>query len=163
VNAATTLIAVDGGWSPWMSTGESICGGSGCSACSITGQIAMRVEIRKCNTPYTNNGGKDCIGSNVRGILCSTTACTGSALIDKTTFERNQCAATYSFSIPGGQTECSFACYIDSKFQGLFVCCLLFNGTLQDVCGIRTAWHVRISNQQKQDVVLMVCNINTTQ
>ncbi|CAM5999447.1 unnamed protein product [Sphagnum balticum] len=34
-----SLPNVNGGWSPWMTTVDSMCGGSGCSPCAVVGQV----------------------------------------------------------------------------------------------------------------------------
>ncbi len=42
---ATALVPNNGGWSEWRSEAEENCGGGDCSACSLSDQISMRLEV----------------------------------------------------------------------------------------------------------------------
>ncbi|KFD49879.1 hypothetical protein M513_09208, partial [Trichuris suis] len=57
--------AVDGQWSAWSSLKHSHC-----SDCVVKGAIRLRKEVRMCSSPSPNNGGKNCVGSAVRGLVC---------------------------------------------------------------------------------------------
>lgn len=70
-NRRFELTAVNGGWSDWRIKSEENCGGGECSSCLIENQESMRVDVRRCDNPYPNNGGAPCRGSQIRGNLCS--------------------------------------------------------------------------------------------
>uniref|UniRef100_A0A914CKR9 Peptidase M12B domain-containing protein n=1 Tax=Acrobeloides nanus TaxID=290746 RepID=A0A914CKR9_9BILA len=57
---------IDGGWSDWASS-EKLCP---ITPCQITGSVSLKSQLRTCTEPAPNNGGKICVGSNVRGLLC---------------------------------------------------------------------------------------------
>jgi hypothetical protein len=65
------LYPVNGGWSSWRTQTEDTCGGGQCSDCEIADQISVRSEVRRCDSPYPNNGGTPCLGSQIRGNLCN--------------------------------------------------------------------------------------------
>uniref|UniRef100_A0AAF5PJB6 Peptidase M12B domain-containing protein n=1 Tax=Wuchereria bancrofti TaxID=6293 RepID=A0AAF5PJB6_WUCBA len=63
---ATAPAKVDGGWTEWSGK-ERRCP---ISQCQITGSIQIKSQMRTCTKPSPNNGGRKCIGSNVRGLIC---------------------------------------------------------------------------------------------
>uniref|UniRef100_A0A158R565 Peptidase M12B domain-containing protein n=1 Tax=Syphacia muris TaxID=451379 RepID=A0A158R565_9BILA len=60
---------IDGAWSEWNSN-EHQCP---ILQCQITGSIRIKSQMRMCTNPAPNNGGKRCVGSQIRGILCDGT------------------------------------------------------------------------------------------
>uniref|UniRef100_A0A915EMN6 Peptidase M12B domain-containing protein n=1 Tax=Ditylenchus dipsaci TaxID=166011 RepID=A0A915EMN6_9BILA len=58
---------VNGEWSEWSSVDKQQCP---ITPCQITGSIALKSQLRTCTNPAPNNGGANCFGSNVRGLLC---------------------------------------------------------------------------------------------
>uniref|UniRef100_A0A5S6QY43 Peptidase M12B domain-containing protein n=1 Tax=Trichuris muris TaxID=70415 RepID=A0A5S6QY43_TRIMR len=58
-------VAIDGQWSAW-----SLPRHSHCSDCVVKGALRLRKEVRSCTSPSPNNGGEDCPGSAVRGLIC---------------------------------------------------------------------------------------------
>ncbi|OUC42773.1 putative reprolysin family zinc metalloprotease, partial [Trichinella nativa] len=60
---------VDGQWTEWSRAQHSRC-----SDCVIANAIRLRSEVRHCKAPAPNNGGRDCLGSSIRGLLCRGTA-----------------------------------------------------------------------------------------
>ncbi|XP_013406091.1 tetranectin-like protein [Lingula anatina] len=62
------FLAVDGGWGAWSHW--SACG-------SFCGQ-STRLRLRSCNNPHKQNGGRDCVGSNVQKESCDEGFCSGS-------------------------------------------------------------------------------------
>lgn len=133
-----TLTSVDGGWSVWADSSEEICGGMGCTSCTLDKQVSMKVQVclfisskeltiaivmyilmqtRRCDNPLSNNGGQQCVGMSARGIMCAT--CPGIASTSIPAYQQQQCSDRYPGSSPGGQTtECTFACEISGIFQG---------------------------------------------
>uniref|UniRef100_A0A1I7VNU8 Angiogenesis inhibito n=1 Tax=Loa loa TaxID=7209 RepID=A0A1I7VNU8_LOALO len=57
---------IDGGWTEWSSK-EKRCP---INQCQITGSIQINSQMRTCTKPAPNNGGRKCIGSNLRGLIC---------------------------------------------------------------------------------------------
>ncbi|VDM26388.1 unnamed protein product [Toxocara canis] len=66
---------IDGGWSEW-SGGDKRCP---ISQCQITGSIQLKAQMRTCTNPAPNNGGQQCTGSNLRGLICGSvqSSCVG--------------------------------------------------------------------------------------
>ncbi|KRX90681.1 A disintegrin and metalloproteinase with thrombospondin motifs 16 [Trichinella pseudospiralis] len=60
---------VDGHWTEWSRAQHSRC-----SDCVIANAVRLRSEVRQCKAPAPNNGGRDCLGSSIRGLICRGTA-----------------------------------------------------------------------------------------
>jgi hypothetical protein len=62
----SSLIAVDGGWSPYVNgTCSKTCGGG------------VVVQTRICTNPAPQNGGLNCTGPPAQGLPCNTQPCPG--------------------------------------------------------------------------------------
>ncbi|KAM3729229.1 putative disintegrin and metalloproteinase with thrombospondin motif adt-1 [Dirofilaria immitis] len=72
----TAPAKVDGSWTEWSSK-EKRCP---ISQCQITDSIQIMSQIRTCTKPAPNNGGKKCIGSNLRGLICGNVKSTCKAM-----------------------------------------------------------------------------------
>uniref|UniRef100_A0A7E4UZ46 Peptidase M12B domain-containing protein n=1 Tax=Panagrellus redivivus TaxID=6233 RepID=A0A7E4UZ46_PANRE len=57
---------IHGGWSEWTSP-QAACP---ISPCQVTGAISLKAQLRTCTEPAPNNGGSQCDGANIRGIVC---------------------------------------------------------------------------------------------
>ncbi|VDN01757.1 unnamed protein product [Thelazia callipaeda] len=67
---------VDGSWTEWSSKGKQC----PINQCQITGSIQVNTQMRTCTQPAPNNGGKKCVGSNIRGLTCASVKSTCKAL-----------------------------------------------------------------------------------
>ncbi|KAE9548971.1 hypothetical protein FO519_007820 [Halicephalobus sp. NKZ332] len=72
------LRVTDGQWSEWSDQGS--CVKAECNECQIQGQLRVRGSVRRCSSPFKNNGGKECPGSSIRGFLCGNSACEGKSI-----------------------------------------------------------------------------------
>lgn len=61
---------IDGSWSTWNPV---YC--SSCTCPLIANSISTLKSVRTCTNPYPSNGGRDCIGDSVRGIICTNGSC----------------------------------------------------------------------------------------
>ncbi|KRZ76392.1 SCO-spondin [Trichinella papuae] len=77
---------VDGQWTEWSRVQHSRC-----SDCVIANAVRLRSEVRQCKAPAPNNGGRDCLGSSIRGLLCQGTAACDQ--FSKADFSDRICAA----------------------------------------------------------------------
>ncbi|CAD5234701.1 unnamed protein product [Bursaphelenchus xylophilus] len=62
-------VVVHGDWSQW-SSGDKQCA---ITPCQVTGSIAVNAQLRTCTNPAPNNGGRQCSGANIRGLVCGST------------------------------------------------------------------------------------------
>ncbi|KAF8385956.1 adt-3, partial [Pristionchus pacificus] len=75
VPASHSLRQIDGQWGTWNES-PSACREK-CSDCEIEGQMQLRRSTRLCNRPAANNGGRECMGDDARGIVCDSRPCGG--------------------------------------------------------------------------------------
>ncbi len=117
------LKLVDGGWSKWTEDTDAACSPSkGCSQCKVEGQLRIRVEMRRCDSPYPSNGGKACLGTQVRAKKChqcagmSCTPCKSNgykALSSKLSYADEKCRVKWKSTAKSGaasQSGCEYTC-----------------------------------------------------
>ncbi|GMT33160.1 hypothetical protein PFISCL1PPCAC_24457, partial [Pristionchus fissidentatus] len=75
VPSSHNLPQIDGQWGTWNESPSS-CRAS-CSECEIVGQMQLRRSTRLCNRPAANNGGRECVGDDARGVVCDSRPCGG--------------------------------------------------------------------------------------
>lgn len=57
---------INGEWSEWSSSQDTC----PITPCQITGGVSVKPQLRTCTEPSPNNGGRNCEGSNIRGMVC---------------------------------------------------------------------------------------------
>ncbi|GMT04578.1 hypothetical protein PENTCL1PPCAC_26752, partial [Pristionchus entomophagus] len=78
VPATRGLPQIDGQWGTWNESPSSC--RAKCSDCEISGQLQLRRSTRLCNRPAANNGGRECVGDDARGIVCDSRPCVGQSV-----------------------------------------------------------------------------------
>ncbi|CAJ0583076.1 unnamed protein product, partial [Mesorhabditis spiculigera] len=113
-----------GSWSPWNDQPKRNCA-TGCSACEVDGQLSIRRSIRACNNPSPNNGGYQCRGDDVKGIVCQKKACVG---ISTTLYASRACKSLKEdrsnpnpqlsgVGLQYGQAMCKIWCHLTKSNQ----------------------------------------------
>jgi len=117
------MFPVNGGWSLWRPSQEEECGGGTCSECEIGGQVSLKVDVRRCDNPYPNNGGSPCLGTQVRGHVCTDStplSCRsrGYRYDTRMKYMETVCKREYAGGLSIGlkydqsNANCEFTCYV---------------------------------------------------
>uniref|UniRef100_A0A0N5BJ20 Peptidase M12B domain-containing protein n=1 Tax=Strongyloides papillosus TaxID=174720 RepID=A0A0N5BJ20_STREA len=84
VETKMDLKKIDGGWGDWLE--NPYCGqieSNKCEKCQIDGQLIFKKEYRYCENPFPNNGGKLCVGDDIRGKVCNERLCSSDISIQQ--------------------------------------------------------------------------------